>query len=162
LVKANSMNINLTSENAAAVTNNAKILGCSESEFLNRYLERHLDDPEDGVMSVWDTIETLVQFAFKSREEAQRVLDWFYVEAKANAVQRGVKVRIRTEIIEMSPCYSNYLESAGLEEIYMIKVATYNVGKENEPIHVASNPDLEEEDAPEYRWSAEPGPKAEK
>lgn len=54
------MDINLTSENAAAVTAYAKILGCSESEFLNRYLELHLDNPKDEIMTVWDTIGCLV------------------------------------------------------------------------------------------------------
>lgn len=55
------MNVTLSPKNAAAVANCANILGCSESEFLNRYLELELDDPKDEIMTVWDTIESLVK-----------------------------------------------------------------------------------------------------
>lgn len=52
------MNITLTPENAGTVAANAKVLGCSESEFLNRYLEVNLFEPRiDRLVDVRDTID---------------------------------------------------------------------------------------------------------
>lgn len=56
----------------------------------------------------------------------------------------------------MSPGYSDYLESMGLDAVFMIKIATCDVDKENQPIQVVGNPDLyPKDDAPKHHWSAE-------
>jgi hypothetical protein len=149
------MNITLTPENAAGVAWYAKILGCSESEFVNRYLEIQCDWPEDwgDTWRVIDAAELLAKFAFKSREEAQRVLDWYYASSKAEAQKNGVTVRIKTEIVEMDPCLSATpsLEDIGLDAVFMIRAATCYVDKENQPVIIVANPELP--DDPEEPWS---------
>jgi hypothetical protein len=149
------MNITLSPQNAAGVAWYAKILGCSESEFLNRYLEVQCDWPEDGVTPerVIDAADVLAEFSFKSREEAQRVLDWYYAASKADAQKKGQTVRVRTEIVEMDPKFStsSSLEDIGLEAVFMIRAATCYVDKENQPVIVAANSDLH--DNTEEPWS---------
>jgi hypothetical protein len=149
------MNIKLTPENAAALIPYAKILGCSESEFLNRYLEIHLDNPEK--FPLWkavDTAEVFAEFTFKSREEAQRVLDWYWAASKAEAQKKGRKVRIRTEIVEMDPSQSTSesLEDIGLEAVFMIRAATcyVDVEEEKQEVIIMANPDVRE---PVEPWS---------
>jgi hypothetical protein len=159
------MNVELSPQIAAAVTAYAKILGCSESEFLNRYLEDKLDEPlsEDLDMRAIDAMAFLAEFAYKSREEAQRVLDWYCATAKAEALKRGDIVRIRTEVVEMGPCYSDYLESQGSESVFMVKTAICYVNSKDQTIVVTGNADLyPDDDKPEYHWSDEPYSKAEK
>jgi hypothetical protein len=69
------MNVKPTPKNAAVVSEYAKILGCSETEFLNRYLELKLDPLDAGYD--YPTAEVMercfMQSTFKSREKAQRV-----------------------------------------------------------------------------------------
>jgi hypothetical protein len=159
------MNITLTPKNAAPVNGYAKILGCSEDEFLNRYLEDKLDEPlsRDLDLRAIDAMEFLANFTYKSREEAQRVLDWYCATAKAEALKDGDTVRIRTEIVEMGPCYSDYLESMGLEAVFMVKTAICYVNRKDQPILVTGNIGLHpKDDEPKHHWSDEPYPKAEK
>jgi hypothetical protein len=148
------MKIKLSPKNAAGVAWYAKILGCSEAEFLNRYLEIQLDSPET-VGTYWravDAAQVLAEFTFKSREEAQRVLDWYYATAKAEELKNGRKVRIRTEIIEVDPSQSTSesLEDMGLEAVFMIRAAACYVDEENQPVVTIANADMHE---PVEAWS---------
>jgi hypothetical protein len=151
------MNITLTPENAAIIAWYAKILGCSESEYLNRYLELKLDEPEAPPYDAKEAMYHLAQLPFKSREEAQRVLDWYYVTAKAEALRDGDTIRIRTEIIEMYPGYSDLLKAQGAEAVFMVKTAVCYVNKKDQPIVVTSNDNVgdDDDDKPKYHWSDE-------
>jgi len=156
------MNITLTPTLAAAVAGYAKIVGCSESEFLNRYLEYKIDEPlsEDLDMRAIDAMAFLAELTYKSREEAQRVLDWYCAKAKAEALKRGETIRIRTEIIEMGPCYSDYLSSQGFESVFMVKTAVCYVDSKDQTIAITGNAELyADDDKPEAHWSDEPYPK---
>jgi hypothetical protein len=151
------MNITLSPENAAAVTAYATLLSCSESEFLNRLLELKLDEPMVHPYRAIDVMDFLAELPFKSREEAQRVLDWYCATAKAEALKDGDTVRIRTEIVEMYPGYSDYLSSQGVEAVFMIKAAICYVNRKDQPIVITGNINLHpDDDKPEYHWSDEP------
>jgi hypothetical protein len=146
------MNITLTPELSAAVAGYAKILGCSESEFLNRYLEIHLvSEPENNsIVGVRSTMDEFAEFMFKSREEAQRVLDWCWASLKRVASKDGDKIRIRTEIVETAPeCPGESL--SGLETVFLIRIS-YCYADEEEPVLiVACHPELNR--PPDTRWA---------
>jgi hypothetical protein len=152
------MNITLSPQIAAAVAGYAKIIGCSESEFLNRYLEDKLSETwnEDHLPALEAMDECLADFTFKSRDEAQRVLDWFCSTSKATALKDGDQIRIRTEIAEMSSCYSDYLSSQGLETVFMVRAAVCYVNRENQPISFTANDNVGGGvEKPKYHWSDE-------
>jgi hypothetical protein len=123
----------------------AKILGCSESEFLNRYLELKLDPlPADYDYPTAEVMETVfAPFTFKSREEAQRVLDWFCTASKADALARGERIRIKTEIFEVD-ARNNFdaLSLGDLEEVFWIRATTCYLDEENRIDVICYAPDL--------------------
>jgi hypothetical protein len=145
------MNIILSRENAAAVAAYAKILGCSESEFLNRYLENNLLEPDNkSIAGVRETMDLFAEFMFKSREEAQRILDWCWATLKAVVLKDGDKIRIRTEIVETAPeCPGESLE--GLETVFLIRISYCYADQEEPVLIVACHPELNR--PPDSRWA---------
>jgi len=99
--------VTLTPANGRVVAECARIIGCAESEFLNRWLDHSLSayfveqsnsPPKPDSEGAARCME---QFEFKNRDEANRVSDWIYHLAKKEAKELGIQnLNIKTEIIE--------------------------------------------------------------
>jgi len=95
--------VTLTPANGRVVAECARIIGCAESEFLNRWLDHSLSayfveqsnsPPKPDSEGAARCME---EFEFKNRDEANRVSDWIYHLAKKLGIRN---LNIKTEIIE--------------------------------------------------------------
>ena len=89
--------ITLTPENAATIAQYAKIMGCTQTEFVNRWLDNSLCEVCTDTEGLSHCME---DFEFKTRTEANRVSNWIYELSKKEAAGLGLRLNPKTEIIE--------------------------------------------------------------
>jgi hypothetical protein len=91
--------ITLTKQNAAAIAKYAGFVGCTETEFLNKFLAdfmiQQFEDPDAGALEGY-----LASFKFRDHPAAERLLAWLENRTREDSIRSGFPITLEARIEE--------------------------------------------------------------